>query len=672
MHEVAGGQQSQDEASQAKDFLNNVIDSSPDSIIIGDSSGRVTRVNKAFLNLIKSAPEAVIGKTPAAFAFMDKGVYATTAGEKIEITDQYFAEAYAITARLFEEGSISNWIAYVLRSDGKLVPIEQNIVLLRNEAGQRIGAVSFLRDITKRHKAEAALRRSEERYYKLIENANDAIVSGNANALIIGFNKKAEEMFGYFADEIIGKSSMLLVPPDLRSRQQKAFEAFMQSLRDSGLQGFSGKIIEGIGCRKGGSLFPTESSYYVLEVQGELIITALIRDVSERKEFQKKLIQNEKLRSLGEMASGVAHDFNNILAAILGRVQLLSRKLLPPPDAQEKRRANIMLREGLGIIEKAALDGAETVRRIQEFARHRDNEYFAVLDINTIVQDALQFTKTKWKDEAESKGIRIHIKKKFTAIPPVAGSPSELRELFTNLINNAVDAMTSGGELSIKTFVSDDGSSAVIAIKDTGAGIPHDILERVFEPFFTTKGVHSSGLGLSVSYGIVNRHRGDIKIKSTEGQGTVFTVSIPLHHAATDEKSGRQPSEAAAKQVQASVLVIEDEPEVRAMLSDVLTDHGHHVESASNGEQGVAAFKEKQFDLVFTDLGMPGMSGWQVAREIKNINQAVPIVLITGWAVELEADDMRRRDIEAVLNKPFNIYQLLQLIEKLAGPKEKQ
>jgi len=650
---------------QAEDFLNNVIEHSQDSVIIGGKDGAIIRVNQAFLKLTGYSQREVIGKKPTAFAVMRPGFYQTSAGQPVEIAASYFEDARAATERLFRDGSLGNWQSYILRHDNTLVPVEQNIALLRNEAGEHVGAVSFLRDITERHKAEAALRRSEERYHKLIEHANDAIVSCNREGLIIGFNKSAEAMFGYEAGEVMGTSVFLLVPPDRRERQQEAFADFLQALDAATMERPVGRIIEGLGCRRDGSPIATESSYYALKVQNELIITALIRDVSERKGFEKRLMQNENLRALGELAGGVANDFNNILAAIIGRVQLLNRRLLPPQGAEEKRRGNVLLREGLGIIEKAALDGAETVRRIQEFSRRKEDAALMDVDISAVLQDALAFTKTKWKDEAQAKGIRISVKKKFAQLPAVAGNPSELRELFTNLINNAVDAMPEGGTLTLATSLSGDQASAVITIQDTGTGIQEADLERVFEPFFTTKGVGSSGLGLSVSYGIVNRHHGDIKIKSSAGRGTTFSVYLPVQ--GTPARQASQPEQAVptSAPVRASILVIEDEAEVRSMICDVLADHGHAVESASDGAQGLALYRAKPFDIVFTDLGMPGMSGWQVAREIKDMNPAVPVVLITGWNISPASLEPAGNGVDAVLQKPFNISMLSQLLEQL-------
>jgi len=331
-----------------------------------------------------------------------------------------------------------------------------------------------------------------------------------------------------------------------------------------------------------------------------------------------------------------------------------------PPEKEERRKSVIELKEGLEIIEKASRDGAETVRRIQEFARRRDDDkYFTSVDINEIVDNALEFTRMKWKDNAESQGIKINIKKELSTLPITSGSAAELREVLTNLINNAVDAMPQGGEIKIKTYQED--THITIKVEDTGVGIPRALRDRIFDPFFTTKGVKSTGLGMSVSYGIINRHHGTISVDSTEGEETTFTIKLPISEKVIEEEKVRHFEDEAKK---ARILVIEDEEPVRNLLSDILKKGGHKVEVVSDGNQGIEVFKEKAFDLVFTDLGMPGMSGWQVAEKIKNINEKIPVALITGWNVELKQSEMKESSVDLIVHKPFEVEQVLNLVQE--------
>jgi len=338
-----------------------------------------------------------------------------------------------------------------------------------------------------------------------------------------------------------------------------------------------------------------------------------------------------------------------------------------PPGIQEKRKSMLELRKSLEVIEHAAIDGAETVRRIQEFSRRNSNDKcFTQVDINKLIVDALEFTKVRWKNEAESKGIRIQFKKELSTLPSVVGCASELREVFTNLINNAIDAMPQGGQIKVKTFKEDDYIS--VKLEDAGSGIPKAIKDRIFDPFFTTKGVKSTGLGLSVSYGIINRHQGNITVDSMEGKGAIFTINLPIFEKTKKKEKAQSISDELKK---AEILVIEDEEDVRKLLSDILTDGGHEVEASSNGREGVEIFTKGEFDLVFTDLGMPDMSGWQVAQEIKKVKNSTPVALITGWNIQLKDSELKKRGVDLVINKPFRVDHVLGLVQEVMKPREK-
>ena len=544
-----------------------------------------------------------------------------------------------------------------VHKNGNVFSTWMGATLLKSEEGKPLGFVATARDITERKKAEEALKQTEEEYHSLIETANDAIISTNHEGTITSFNKKAEEMYGYSRGEILGKSILILFPPSKVARQKKGLRRFKKEKIFSPIE----TPTETINVRKNGQEFPVEASVSSLEVHGERIFTSFIRDITERKNMEHILFQSEKLRSLGELAGGVAHDFNNVLAAILGRVQLLRMQIGPPPKKEERRKTTRDLRKSLEIIEKAALDGTETIRRIQEFSRKRDDDkYFADVDINKVVDDALEFTKVRWKDEAETKGITIHIKETLAHLAHIAGSAPELREVITNLINNAIDAMPQGGEIRLGTLM--NNSHVVIKISDTGSGIPHTLADRIFDPFFTTKGPQSTGLGMSVSYGIINRHQGTINFNSVEGEGTTFTIQLPSSEQIPEKREITEFK--SKKQRKVKILVIEDEQDVLELLKDILTDNGHEVETTTNGRQGIKLFREHHFDLVFTDLGMPEMSGWQVAEEVKKINKKTPVALITGWEVQLKKNELRKSGVDLFVNKPFQVDEVRRLVEE--------
>jgi GAF domain-containing protein/CheY-like chemotaxis protein len=367
---------------------------------------------------------------------------------------------------------------------------------------------------------------------------------------------------------------------------------------------------------------------------------------------QDQLVRTEKLRALGEMASGVAHDFNNLLASILGRAQLTLQRLQNP-----------QLRQWLQVIERAALDGAQTVRRLQEFTRIRRDQPFVAVDLSDVVRDALEITQSRWRAESMSRGVAVEVRTSFAELPRVAGDAAELREAMTNLILNALDAMPGGGVLTLTTAVAD--GAVVVTVSDTGAGIPEAIRDKIFDPFFTTKGPEGTGLGLSMTYGILERHGARIAVESAEGRGTtfrmVFTPGAPVETEEAAPGAGA-PSEAGSLRC----LVVDDEPAVGAMLGDVLQSGGHRVVVVQDGGEAIARFSAEPFDVVFTDLAMPRVSGWQVARAIKEIAPKIPLFLVTGFGVELSAEERRAHGVDLVLVKPLKIQEILGAVAQAA------
>jgi signal transduction histidine kinase/ActR/RegA family two-component response regulator/uncharacterized protein YigA (DUF484 family) len=407
------------------------------------------------------------------------------------------------------------------------------------------------------------------------------------------------------------------------------------------------------------SSFASQVSVFIENAQ---LFSDLRQTLSELKRAQDQIIQAEKLRAMGEMASGVAHDFNNVLAAILGNIQLLlhSFEHYGPEEIQER----------LKIIEKASKDGAETVRRIQDFTGRRKDREFIPLSLNQLIHEVAAITEPRWKDQAQKKGIQIGLVKNLEEIPPILGNPSELREVFTNILFNAVDAMPQGGKITLSTQThSDDWVEMRIA--DTGVGMTDEVRKKIFDPFFTTKGVTSSGLGMSVSYGIIKRHGGEILVESEPGQGTLFVLHLPMGYGEEAKEVGERAEKPLGMMRPAKILVIDDEEAVRDILSRLLRTKGHQVEVASNGEEGIERFRNQDFDLVFTDLGMPKISGWEVGRALKGLNPKIPVIMITGWGMELSREKMSENGIDLIISKPFNFDQVSQLIFEAMELKEK-
>ena len=299
----------------------------------------------------------------------------------------------------------------------------------------------------------------------------------------------------------------------------------------------------------------------------------------------------------------------------------------------------------------------------------RTTRSFTTVDLNRVITNAIDVARPRWRDEAAAQSANIELVAALGNIPPVNGNESELGEVMVNLILNAADALSDGGgKITVETDVDPDGESVRATITDDGEGMEEDIRKRIFEPFFTTKGVGGTGLGLSVAYGIISRHGGDIMAESLRGQGTKFTMRLPVATFADLSVAAEQEEEPAQVRP-AKVLVIDDAPMIRTLLCDMLTNMGHSHEAAAGGAEGLAVFETagaagEPFDLVLTDLGMPEMSGWEVIEAVKQKSLRTPVALITGWGDQLDADKMKDSKVDAVIAKPFKVEDIRRLLAK--------
>jgi CheY-like chemotaxis protein len=370
------------------------------------------------------------------------------------------------------------------------------------------------------------------------------------------------------------------------------------------------------------------------------------------------MLQSEKLTALGQMAGGIAHDFNNLLQAILGYAQLMG-----------KNPANVdVVRRGLDVIEAAATGGAETVRRIQKFARLRPDEPFVSLDLNSVVNDAVAITQPRWEERSAKGGLPLRMELKLPPIPAVMGRPSELNEVVTNLILNAIDAMPAGGTLIIRSHV-ERGDTVVLTVSDTGTGMPEAVRKRVFDPFFTTKGEAGTGLGLSVSYSIVKRHNGEMRVDSLLGRGTTFTIVLPVAVAPASEPSLDLDAPGGRR---GRILLVDNDAQVLSILTEMLKEAGHDVIAVSSGAAAMDVFRPGTFDVVLTNIGMVGMTGWEVAQRIRAHDRNVPVAFITGWGLhEEDQERCRHLGIHHVLFKPVSPGEMHRTIQstlaELAG-----
>ncbi len=394
--------------------------------------------------------------------------------------------------------------------------------------------------------------------------------------------------------------------------------------------------------------------------QAERHVKELSHYIAEQERIREQFSQMEKLSALGELASGVAHDFNNTLAGILGRAQLLQRT----DDAEKIHR-------GLDIIIKTAEDGAKTVKRIQDFARQRRDHDFELVSIDQILADASEITRPRWKNWAEASNIHITLELNNHSNAHVMGDDSELREVLVNMLFNAIDAMPDGGTISLSSKVV--GESVAITVADSGIGMYPEVRSRVFDPFFTTKGKAGLGLGLAVSFGIVRRHGGNIGVESQHGQGTKFSIALPIAGVSAETPSEAVINAEANNSNRATLagssalrlLVVDDEDFVRELLQEILEFEGCDVTLAENGDQALQLFQEGPYDAVFTDVGMPGMSGWELAQAIRQQSEMIPIAVITGWGEAVGSDEQEAAGVDWVIAKPFTADRITELVKEI-------
>ena len=383
------------------------------------------------------------------------------------------------------------------------------------------------------------------------------------------------------------------------------------------------------------------------------------KDVTDQRHLQNQIVQVERLKALGEMASGVAHDFNNILAGILGKTQVmlgaLERGNVPDPQN---------LRTSLKVIERTTIQGAQTVKRIQDFTRIRTDQKFHHVDLNQVIEDAINVVKPVWRDQCELKGVKIDLQFSAGDVPTISGISSELTDVMVNIVANAIDAMPDGGTIQISSgsYQAENSEYAEIKIKDTGIGMSNEVKQKVFDPFFSTKGPKGTGLGMSVAYGIVARHHGNIALESELGQGTTCVLYFPA--ATQAERANRARSTPMEKQ-KIRILVIDDEDVIRDFLAEMFVTVGHEADVASTGPEGIAMFEAGQYDVIFSDLGLPDMSGWDVAKAIRAKNAQVPIVLLSGWGIQLDDVRIKECGVDLVLSKPCQMDELISAVDEV-------
>jgi len=608
------------------------FDALSDGIFIFDQNGVLRRINAAAAAFEGSNVRDLIGRRCCTLLQGVEGetcrvaqVIASGRPATFELVPGRLSRSVLVTISPLANGSVS-------RSEG-------GDGALDNGDAPR-GAVCIVRDLSELRAAEAAAREQRSFLVKLIEHANDSILAFSPEGRLIWFNERLIAHSGYSRQELEGGDYRLFVFGD---QKKLATERFSRALEGEA-QTFEIKVT-----RKVGDTRVLLITYTPIYDEGRVSsVLSIARDITDERLARERAAQADKLRALGQLASGVAHNFNNILAAILGHAQLIRR------DCQDEGLAQRM-----DIIENAALDGAQTVKRIQSFGAQQSESVNEVVDLNQLIQDSATLTRARWCDEAQARGLRYDVDLDLQQVPTVRGSGSELREVFVNIILNALDAMPQGGLLKIATET--EGGFVKAILTDNGVGMNGEVCDHIFEPFFTTKGVMGTGLGLAVSHSIIERHGGRIEARSSLGKGTTFTISLPC-----GESSGRRPTgDLEYRKKPVKVLVVDDDQRVREALVGMLNMAGHYTDHVGSGAEALAKLEHDQFDLVFTDLEMPGMDGWAVASEVHRRWPFIKVVLITGYTVLPGMIDNNRELVSEVIFKPIRFDDLSSTLSQV-------
>jgi signal transduction histidine kinase/CheY-like chemotaxis protein len=410
------------------------------------------------------------------------------------------------------------------------------------------------------------------------------------------------------------------------------------------------------------------SEHVALAAHQARLHTELEQAYNDLRQSQQTVMQQERLKALGQMASGIAHDVNNALSPVVGFADLLLR-------GEQALTSNG--KRYLQHIRTAGEDIAHIVARLREFYRRRDDQESLVeLNVNQLVDQVIDMTRPRWRDIPQSNGITVEMRTDFAShMPELLGIESEVREAITNLVLNAVDALPEGGEIILRTRMTHCDvhltraeflKHVVVEVSDTGIGMNEETRKRCLEPFFSTKGKRGTGLGLAMVYGVMQRHEGSIEIESEPGKGTTFRLVFPVRQASA--AATHVPDEAPSSNP-LQILCIDDEPLLRDLLKEMLERDGHTVEVSDNGQSGLDAFRYarqcgRPFDVVITDLGMPYLDGRQVTKALKLESPQTPVVMLTGWGAFMQEEGSVPLQVDAILSKPPRSKELREMLTR--------
>ena len=512
------------------------------------------------------------------------------------------------------------------------------------------GFTVFVTDVTERRKAEEALIQSENRLSEAQRVGKIGSFTLNVTTglwfgtdmlySILGIGKKRE----YSVEEWVE-----IIHPDHRD----SLAAYQQSVLDKKIPFDKDYLI--IRKSDGETRWVYSRGELQLDDSGNVIgMIGTTQDITANKKMEGALIQSEKLKSIGTITAGISHEFNNILAIISGKTELLEMIYKDNKDLVDELR----------IIKQAAHDGAAISSNMLKFTKvHQDIKEFISFDLKDLIRDSIAFTKPRWQNEAQSRGVDYKMcTEGMRKVLPIMCKPAEIREIFINIINNALDAMPGGGAISFGAWTCDD--TVYVSIADTGEGIPEHVVKNIFDPFFSTKGVEGTGLGMSIVYGIVTRHGGKIDVVTEIEKGTTFTMQFPATNKRASLIETSEPEQETNKKG-LRILVVDDEEAIRDILNKFLSRDGHTVKAVDNGADAINMVEGEDFDLVLCDIAMPNVFGYDVVKALNLLKKRPKIGIVSGWNEKRESIDDKERNIDFYLKKPFTHSELTKHINEL-------
>ena len=508
--------------------------------------------------------------------------------------------------------------------------------------------LALVRDITERKIIEEL-----SRYKELFDNVIDPMIISHSQGAFLEVNDVACERFGFSRRQLLNMSFKDIISPN-----------HMDMLKEIGQKIRSGENVqfEVDVLTQSGKTISFEFHSRMINYQRKPAVLSLARDLSIRKQMEKTLIHSERLSAVGEMASGVAHNFNNLLQVIMGAGEAAIRKL----ESGEIRKCH----DALTNIIDASHKGADIVNRIKDFTLLKAGaaDKIHVFLIGELIEEAVNLTRPLWKNPLETRKFRLNYFRNPGCL--VKGNPSEIYEVVVNLIKNALEAMPRGGTLSISSEICN--GRVLTSFRDTGNGIADENIQRVFQPFFTTKGPQSSGLGLSSSYGLVKKHGGDIHVISALGKGTAFTIVLPLAKPTKRILNQNLSIQECKTDSNLRFLMIDDEPNILKMMKLWFEDSDVALYTADTAEKGLQAIRRQRFHVILCDFGMDDMNGLEVGKAHQDFCRIAgipktPFILLTGLDTPLDTEAMRVAGVDRVVKKPIPADNLFHIIQEMAA-----